>query len=118
MLVERFVAACERGDMDELVGLLVEDAAFYADSGGKAPAPPRPVFGRENVVKLLRGLLNRARQRDLRIELARVNGQAGGIVLDPEGNVVNVVSFDVRDGRITTMWSVANPDKLRHPTRG
>lgn len=112
-LVEKFLAACERGDMDELVRLLAEDAAFYGDGGGKVAATPRPIFGRDHVVKLLRGLLNQARRRNLRLRRAMVNGQAGALVVDPGGNVVNVVSFDVWDGAITTIWSVANPDKLR-----
>jgi RNA polymerase sigma-70 factor (ECF subfamily) len=112
-LVEKFLAACERGDMEQLVRLLAEDAAFYGDGGGKVAATPRPIFGRDQVVKLLRGLLHQARGRNLGIRRAEVNGQAGALVVDPEGNVVNVVSFDVRDGAITTIWSVANPDKLR-----
>ncbi len=113
-LVHRFVAACERGDMAELVRLLAEDVAFYADGGGKVAAAPAPIFGRDRVLRLLEGLLKRARQRNLRLGLHNVNGQAGGFVIDPDGNVINVVSFDVRDGTITNIWSVANPDKLRH----
>jgi RNA polymerase sigma-70 factor (TIGR02957 family) len=112
-LVEIFLAACERGDMDQLVRLLAENAAFYGDGGGKVAATPRPIFGRDQVVSLLRGLLSQARRRNLRFRRAEVNGQAGGLVVDPEGNVVNVVSFDVRAGVIATIWSVANPDKLR-----
>lgn len=113
-LVEKFVAACERGDVDELVQLLTEDAAFYGDGGGRVAAAPEPIFGRDRVVRLLGGLINRARQRHLRLGVANVNGQAGGVVLDAEGNVVNIVSFDVRDGAVATIWSVANPDKLGH----
>ena len=45
-LVEKFLAARERGGMEELVRLLAEDAAFYGDGGGKVAATPRPIFGR------------------------------------------------------------------------
>ena len=113
-LVQRFVAACERGDMDELVELLAEDAAFYGDGGGRVAAVPEPIVGRDRVVRLLRGLLNRARQRNLQLRTTKVNGQAGAVVLDVEGNVINVVSFDVRDGAVSSIWSIVNPDKLRH----
>ena len=113
-LVQRFVAACERGTMDELVELLAEDAAFYGDGGGKVAAVPEPIVGRERVVRLLRGLINRARQRNLRIRVVKVNGQAGAVVVDANDKVVNVVSFDVRDGAVSSIWSVVNPDKLRH----
>lgn len=113
-LVQRFVAACERGTMDELVELLAENAAFYGDGGGKVAAVPEPIVGRERVVRLLTGLINRARQRNLRIRAEKVSGQAGAVVVDANDKVVNVVSFDVRDGAVSSIWSVVNPDKLRH----
>lgn len=113
-LVQRFVAACERGTMDELVELLAENAAFYGDGGGKVAAVPEPIVGRERVVRLLTGLINRARQRNLRIRVEKVSGQAGAVVVDANDKVVNVVSFDVRDGAVSSIWSVVNPDKLRH----
>ena len=111
-LVERFVAVCERGDMDELVRLLAEDAAFYGDGGGKVPAVRAPVHGRDRVVALLGRLIDNARRRKLQLGVVTVNGEAGAVVRDAAGNIVNIVSFDVRDGAIATIWSVANPDKL------
>ena len=113
-LVQRFVAACERGTMDELVELLAEDAAFYGDGGGKVAVVPEPIVGRERVVRLLIGLINRARQRNLRIRVVKVNGQAGAVVVDAKDKVVNVVSFDVRDGAVSSIWSVVHPDKRSH----
>ncbi len=115
-LVAKFLVACERGDLDQLVGLLAEDVAFYGDGGGKVAAVPRPVLGREPVVRLMGGLLRRAEQLDLRIRPAEVNGQAGALVVDAGDNIVNVVSFEVDDGAVRRIWSVANPDKLRHLT--
>jgi RNA polymerase sigma-70 factor (ECF subfamily) len=113
-LVRTFVAAYERGDVEELVRLLAEDVAFYSDGGGKVSAVPRPVFGRDRVARLLVGLLDRVRKSDLRVRSAQVNGEAGALLLNGEGKVVNVVSFEVRDGAVASIWSVANPDKLDH----
>ena len=113
-LVRTFVAAYERGDVEELVRLLAEDVAFYSDGGGKVSAVPRPVFGRDRVARLLVGLLDRVRKSDLRVRPAQVNGEAGALLVNGEGKVVNVVSFEVRDGTVASIWSVANPDKLDH----
>src|SRR4051794_32798329 len=44
-LLERFMAAAERGDLEALEELLAKDAVLYADSGGKAMAPPEPLVG-------------------------------------------------------------------------
>ena len=109
-----FVAAYQRGDVDQLVRLLGEDVAFYSDGGGKVAAVPRPVFGRDRVARLLVGLLDRVRKSDLRVRPAQVNGEAGALLLNADGKVVNVVSFEVRDGTVASIWSVANPDKLDH----
>jgi RNA polymerase sigma-70 factor, ECF subfamily len=113
-LVRTFVAATERGDLDELVRLLAHDVAFYGDGGGKAAAVPKPVLGRQRVARLLAWLIDLAQKRHLSIRQAQVNGEAGALVLDAEGHIVNVVSFDVLDGAVTSIWSVANPDKLDH----
>ena len=51
-----------------------------------------------------------------------MNGQPGAIFRDRDGKVVNTWTLDVLDGRIQTIRSVINPDKLGHlgrsPTPG
>ena len=41
-----------------------------------------------------------------------VNGQPG-LVAQRDGVTVTVFAFDVADGRITRIWAVRNPEKLR-----
>jgi RNA polymerase sigma-70 factor (ECF subfamily) len=48
------------------------------------------------------------------VEPHEVNGQPGAIVRDRDGNVVGTMTLDVLGGRIQTIRSVANPDKLGH----
>ena len=43
-----------------------------------------------------------------------MNGQPGAILRDRDGNVVGTLTLDVLGGRIQTIRSVVNPDKLRH----
>lgn len=50
------------------------------------------------------------------VEIKRVemNGQPGAVSMDPDGRLLNVLTFDVSDGRIRTIRSIVNPDKLAH----
>ena len=48
------------------------------------------------------------------LELHHVNGQPGVIFRGPHGGVFSVMSFEVVDGRVATIRSVVNPDKLGH----
>src|SRR6266536_2315091 len=59
-LAARFFEAVGDGDMNGLVELLAADVVVYGDGGGKAPSWPRPIVGRDRVVRLLLGLRHRA----------------------------------------------------------
>ena len=110
-LARRFFDAVMGRDADGLIRLLAADVVAYGDGGGKAPAFPRPIFGREKVARLLlrgRGLA----VTDLRpIE---VNGQPGAVLLDQAGDPLAVMSLDIADGLVQTVRAVINPDKLQH----
>jgi RNA polymerase sigma-70 factor, ECF subfamily len=111
-LAARFLAACEEGDLDGLLGLLAEDAAAYFDAGGKAPAPPRPIFGRAQVARVLIGIAANVARLGYRAVPSRVNGQPGAVFLDGSGAAVGVVEVDVADGAVSAVRAVTNPDKL------
>ena len=113
-LAAQFFAACQGHDMDGLVGLLAADAAFYGDGGTKGAGLNRPVFGRENVARLLAALFRQGERLRVRAEFITVNGQPGARFLDPEGRLINVVSLDIADGSVRAVRSVVNPDKLTH----
>jgi RNA polymerase sigma-70 factor, ECF subfamily len=113
-LASRFFAAVGGGDIDGLVSLLAEDAVVYGDSGGTRPSWPRPITGRDHVARLLGGLIDQIRQVGVVVRPAEINGQPGAMFLDPAGRLVNVFVLDIADGRVQTIRSVINPDKLRH----
>ena len=114
-LARRFFAAVTEGDTDGLLSLLAADVVAYGDGGGKAPAFPRPVFGRERVVRLFAGLRDRAEQlRVMTLRSAAINGQPGAVFFDPEGQPVLVVSLDIADDQVQAIRAVSNPDKLSH----
>lgn len=111
-LAARFIDAARGGDLDGLVALLADDVVLVGDGGGKARALPRPFVGVAAVGKALRGFVRAGAAYGAAIEPARVNGQPGLIVRDPDGAVAAVMALDVADGRIARVNSVVNPDKL------
>jgi RNA polymerase sigma factor (sigma-70 family) len=113
-LARRFFEAAAGGDMDALLGMLAPDVVFHGDGGGKAGAVAKPLAGRQRVMRLLVGLVRRARILGAFLRLAWVNGQPGAVMYDAEGRVVGVVELDIADGVVQTILSVVNPDKLGH----
>jgi RNA polymerase sigma-70 factor (ECF subfamily) len=118
-LFDRFVAACETGDLDALEGLLAADAVLYSDGGGRATAARRPLYGANRIARMLVRVTRKRKQRhgDLDWVRANVNGQLSRLLRSPDGAVSDVVSVDVADGLVQTVWIVRNPDKLRHLRR-
>jgi RNA polymerase sigma-70 factor (ECF subfamily) len=110
-LSRRFFDAVMVGDTEGLIRLLAADVVAYGDGGGKAPAIPRPVFGREKVARLF---LRARRLAGTSLSHVEVNGQPGALLLDPAGHPLVVISLDIVDGLIQTVRAVGNPDKLRH----
>ena len=51
---------------------------------------------------------------EVTLEPREVNGQPGAIFRDRDGKVLYTIALDMLDGRIQTIRSVRNPDKLRH----
>ncbi|WP_166847805.1 RNA polymerase sigma factor SigJ [Isoptericola sp. BMS4] len=117
-LVSRFIAATEEGDVDALIGMLADDVVIAGDGGGNVPpgfSITRPVAGRDAVAKLLVGFARRSAPAHL--EPATVNGLPGMVVhADPAigGGIVGAYSVATAHGRITAVYGVINPDKLRH----
>jgi RNA polymerase sigma-70 factor (TIGR02957 family) len=113
-IAERFFAACQSGQLEQLVQLLEADAAFYGDGGGKVVAAKRPVVGRERVAHFLVGIFKHFGAAGIRPERALINGQPGARLLDPAARSVCVFSLDTSESGILCIRSVVNPDKLRH----
>ena len=66
------------------------------------------------MARLLLGLTRRAPKMGVRIEAAYVNGQPGAVTYDQQDRVVNVFALDIAGGRVQTIRSILNPDKLHH----
>ncbi|MEU7002366.1 RNA polymerase sigma factor SigJ [Nonomuraea sp. NPDC046570] len=110
-VLERFLAASVEGDMAGLERLLTEDAVAWADGGGKASAAPRPVIGRDRVVRYLTGLARQLRAAQAELRVSIVNGGPAILVWERGAlSAVTVPEFD--EGRIVAVRTITNPDKL------
>ncbi|MFF3604147.1 hypothetical protein [Streptomyces sp. NPDC002463] len=90
--------------------LLAPCATFTADGGGVAAAL-HPIEGRDGIARSLTDLTGRASGSLTALERT-VNGRAG-LVIEHEDVTVAVYASDVADDRITRIWAVRKPDKLR-----
>ena len=113
-LAARFFDALREGDLDGLREQLAADVELVGDSGGKAPQLARSIFGADNVARVLASIFPWLVRIDVTLEPHEVNVQPGAILRDRDGKVLNTVALDILDGRIQTIRSVANPDKLGH----
>ena len=118
-LASRFLAAAREGDVQGLEALLAEDVVLHGDGGGKAPAIARPLHGSRRVARTFAAWARAAAKFGVaEVRMVQVNGQPGAMVLDGDGNPVSVMAFDIRDGRIQSINSIVNPEKLRHLAAG
>lgn len=121
-IVERFLAATEQGDVAGLTQLLAEDVVFWADSGGKARAPARPLYGATLVVKLMHTFAANTLQlaagdaSAIRSAVSSVNGEPA-VLIWINGQLDSVMVCTVADDRISALRLVRNPEKLQYVRR-
>jgi RNA polymerase sigma-70 factor (ECF subfamily) len=113
-LAERFFEALSQGDVDGLRRLLSADVQLVGDGGGKAPQLARALVGAEQVARLLATVYPLMTRIDITFDPHDINGQPGAVFRDRDGKVLHTLTLDILDGRIQTIRSVINPDKLSH----
>ena len=113
-LADRFFDALREGDVEGLQELLAADVQLVGDGGGKAPQLARSIIGAGKVARVLASIFPWLVSIEVSLEPREVNGQPGAIFRDRDGKVLYTLALDMLDGRIQTIRSVSNPDKLRH----
>jgi len=114
-LTTLFLAAADGGDMASLLERLAPDVVFYGDSGGKGETTfIAPVFGRDRVARVIRLSVERTLELGASLRATWVNGQPGVLACDADGDLIAVIAFDILDGQVLAIRTVANPEKLRH----
>ncbi|GGR31333.1 RNA polymerase sigma factor SigJ [Agromyces mediolanus] len=109
-VVHAFLAAAATGRIEALVELLDPDARLVSDGGGIVSAARRPVLGAEHVARYVLGIIAK-RGEGLSISLR--DAASGYVAVFAQDGVVDtVVSVEVREGRLSELWLVRNPEKL------
>jgi hypothetical protein len=93
--------------------LLDRDAVLVADTGGQGRPAPAPLRGGAAVAAELVGWM----RPGVTAASASVNGAPGLTLVRDDRSVVAVVAAEVRRGRLSRVWAVRDPEKLRHWNR-
>ncbi|EFL13034.1 ECF subfamily RNA polymerase sigma factor [Streptomyces sp. C] len=110
-VIRDFKRAWEAKDVAALVGLLDPDATMVADGGGLVGAVAHPVVGADRIARYLTDTGGRSTPGMTLLERS-VNGRPG-LVARFGGTTVTVAAFALAGDRITRIWAVRNPEKLR-----
>ena len=113
-VARRFFTAVEGGDLTGLLQVLAPDVVAIGDGGGKAWALAEPLHDPVRVARFWLGLARRGGQDGVVFRRALVNDQPGVIVYDVADRVIAVVALDIADGKVRSIRTVLNPDKLGH----
>jgi RNA polymerase sigma-70 factor (TIGR02957 family) len=114
-LVASFVAAARYGDLAGLEKLLAADATWTSDGGGKVSAARRPVEGRDKVVRLVLGLVQRFAE-GVDFTTVEINGEPA-LTAWAGDTLLGVLVFELRAGLVLHVRAVVNPDKLEFAGR-
>lgn len=110
-LLQRFVEAMRAPGMETLQALFAEDAVHISDGGGLARATLHPLHGAERLARLYLQLARHGEGRDLRFELATLNGAPALLLREGEA-LTTAMWIECDDHRITAILALRNPEKL------
>lgn len=111
-IVQRFMNAVATGELAELLALLSDDAVLYSDGGGRVRSVLRPIVTADRVARLFVGLHKRSWVSGV-VKFTKVNGEVGVIMRRGDGHLA-VSTFAIEGDRIRAIYTMNNPDKLRH----
>lgn len=113
-IADAFFAASRSGDMSALGALLAADVGMWADGGGKRPAAAGPVLGYDIVLKLHRSLaVLFGKYGSTLVHTGMINGLPGFVTREADGEL-QTTALEIADGKVTAIYVMRNPDKLRH----
>ena len=109
-ITAQFLDASTKGDLQDLLLLLAKDVTFCSDGGGKVVAVLKPIHGAVKVARMLLAIRRKWLLNSVS-HLADINGQPG-IIQYLDGHIHSVMTFEIVDGCIQSIYSVRNPEKL------
>ena len=122
-ILHNFLQAVSEGNMEALIDLLKEDIQFMGDGGGRSFAVNgqrltafiKPIYGRENVSRLILTIVPKIRESvpDFNREFTFVNGLPA--IVSYSGVIPISLTILEPDGdQIRNIYVQSNPEKLKH----
>ncbi|WIW86994.1 sigma-70 family RNA polymerase sigma factor [Sphingobium sp. V4] len=113
-IASAFFAASRSGDMTALGAMLAADVSLHSDGGGKRPAAVRPAIGFGQVMQVHKALaVLFGKYGSTLLRTCIINGLSGFVTREADGEV-QTTALDIEDGKVTAIYIMRNPDKLRH----
>ena len=113
-IANAFFTASRSGDMGALGAMLAQDVSLHSDGGGKRPATIRPALGFAQVMQVHKALgVLFGKYGSTLLRTCRINGLPGFVTREADGEI-QTTALAIEDGRISTIYVMRNPDKLRH----
>jgi RNA polymerase sigma-70 factor (ECF subfamily) len=112
-IAEAFLQASRDGHVEQLRNLLAEDAVLQTDGGGKKIATLKPILGAHKIARFFAGIAAKEGGSADAAQITYLNDMPSIVIMEADG-LPRTISLDIQDGRITAIYIVRNPDKLRH----
>jgi RNA polymerase sigma-70 factor (ECF subfamily) len=111
-LVEEFLAAAASGKVEPMLALLAAESTVYSDGGGRVKAAGRAIVGADRVSRFFAGIWPRF-MLEMDRRFVEINGRAG-LLMSAQGQIHYAFSFEMAGEKVSNIYIVCNPDKLRH----
>ncbi|MCM3736755.1 RNA polymerase sigma factor SigJ [Bacillus cytotoxicus] len=110
-----FINAIQQGNTTQVMEVLGEAIAYYADGGGRVTAATKPIYGAVRVQQLLIALATKyfTNQDECSMMQTDVNGSPGIVIRNRTG-IQAVMSFEFEGNKIKSIYTILNPDKIKH----
>ncbi len=113
-LLLSFLSASQAGDMAALTSLLAEDVVSWADSGGKAKANFKPLYGKLNVARFWLSI-TRKNEQPVTCTLGEINGSPALLYwAEDNHSLFGILSFALSDEGIQEIYALLNQEKLAY----
>ena len=103
--------AVRAADVDGLINVLADDIVAWSDGGPNRRAARHPIMGSDRVARFLIGIAHHSVGIDLTATPVTIGGDPG-VRLANGDELYGVMAFRIVEGRIQSIRSVINPDKL------
>jgi RNA polymerase sigma-70 factor (ECF subfamily) len=112
-VLQRFLDACDGGDMAGFLSLLTEDAELTFDGGGEVRTAARqPIRGADRIARFLAFVMGRLDEGG-RVSPVSLNGGPAALVTSGMGEIIGAVFVEPdADGNAAEIRWIRNPSKL------